>query len=670
MYEGKIIEYIDQGSFLCTLCLQDKGGRLHLLTPHNREVNLAPKRALLTSRGSMDLSRSREDLLSSLKMTEAARKDLRNRIDVIELWELVRDEQEYFSSKYLAELCFGDSVSDDHISALVRSLFEDKLYFKMKDGLFFPNTEARIEQILRQREEEAAKEELLAEGSLWLTAILEERDVREPACREEVIDLLIDLAVFGKESARFKDGRALLLRAGITDIGEARNILIKLGVWDEDQNLDLIRFDIKIEFGQEVLRASRGIEGLSPENEGREDLRDLAAFTIDGPVTKDFDDALSLEIKDGEYRLGIHIADVAGAISEDHILDREASLRGSSLYLPCLQVPMLPHELSQDILSLRQDCDRAVLSLLCDFDEDGNLIDYRFTPGVIRVRRRLDYDQVDTMYQDDETLSALNRLTGMFHRRRIDQGAMVLSLPEIIIQIQNDSTIHLETVDQNTPARTMVAECMILYNWLSARFCRDYHIPILYRGQEPPGEKMPVDKDNYVFFVFKQRRKLSPLMIDTDPRPHAGLGLDLYTNASSPIRRYADMLVQRQMRKVLLGGLPVYREEDLEKKRMALGSVLRDLEIVKRKRFRYWMQKYLLQRTGDIFSAVILNELKNRYRLLLPDLQLVVEMKRQNGQNFQEGQHFQIKICKSDPWNDLLKVEYAGPLNKPTSTRA
>ena len=134
MNQGKIIEYIDQGKFICTLCLNDKINRLHLLTTSNREVNLSPKRAILISSTIIDTLKPREELLEKLKHTEETRSSLKAQIDVKELWELVRDEEESFDHKYLAQLVFGHTITDDHLSALVRALFEDHLHFKMKDG--------------------------------------------------------------------------------------------------------------------------------------------------------------------------------------------------------------------------------------------------------------------------------------------------------------------------------------------------------------------------------------------------------------------------------------------------------------------------------------------------------------------------------------------------------
>ena len=172
MTQGKIVEYIDQGKIICSLCLQDKGNRLHLLTTSNREVNLSSKRALLISETSFDTSKSREELLEYLKRTEALRKALKEEVNPKELWELVHGEREIFDNKYLAELCFGEPVTDHHVSALVRALFEDRLHFRLKDGKFLANTEERVEQILKQKEEEALREERLAKGSEWIRNVM------------------------------------------------------------------------------------------------------------------------------------------------------------------------------------------------------------------------------------------------------------------------------------------------------------------------------------------------------------------------------------------------------------------------------------------------------------------------------------------------------------------
>jgi exoribonuclease-2 len=656
MSEGRIIEYIDQGDFITAYCLQDEGNRLHLVTPSNREVNLSPKRALLISSSSRHFA-TREELLRSLKQTEDFRKRLKEKVQVKELWELVKDEQQSFDHPYLAQLCFTESISDDHVSALVRALFDDKVHFKMKDGRFIPNSEEKIAEMMRQREEEALREDILKEGGAWLKKAAETKPGQAPQCKDQVVSLLVELALHREEAPNFKFGKELLQRAGIADIAEVRKILVHLGIWEEDENLDLLRFQVRISFSEEQLAESERVSQREIGNAGREDLRGLKVFTIDGPLTRDFDDALSLEVKGDVYDLGIHIADVASLIPGESALDREAMGRGSSLYLMRRQIPMLPSSLSQEKLSLIKGCDRPAISLLSRLDKEGNLLDYRFVPSLIRVHEQLTYDYVNEGYEQNSLLSQLYEFAKRHRQKRVEGGALVLSLPEVVVEAEQDSSVSIRLVDQDSPSRMMVAELMIFYNWLAARFCKENRIPALYRCQEPPSEVLPRGEGSHAYYVFKQRRKLNPLVIDTEPRRHSGLGVDLYTNVSSPIRRYFDLVVQRQMVAHLFHRSQTYTKDALEKIRMNVEPVLKDFEIIKRNRTRYWVQKHLLAHLGERYPALVLDSLKNRYRLVLTDFLFVVELKGESGLSLSEGQMIQVRVKKSDPWNDVLRVE-------------
>jgi exoribonuclease-2 len=654
--QGRIIEYIDQGNFVTAYCLQDERSRLHLLTPSNREVNLSPKRVLLVSSATLHFG-SREELLIRLKQTEQCRIKFKEKIQVRELWELVKDENQSFDPEYLAQLCFTEKVTDEHISALMRALFDDKIHFKMKDGRFLPNPGEKVEQMMKQMEEEALKEEILKSGSAWLKMVMESKPAEEPSCKEQVQAILIELALYGEDAPSLKFGKDLLQRAGITDIGEARKILVKLGVWDEDENLDLLRFHIKTSFTEEQVAESERLSLKEIEFGEREDLRDLHIFTVDGPLTRDFDDALSMEIREDTFHLGIHIADVVSVIPPEDILDKEAAERVSSLYLPRRQIPMLPPKLSQEKLSLKQGCDRPAISLLSRLDREGNVLDFRFVPSLVRVHRQLTYDHVNEVYEQDVLLGDMYDLAKKLRQKRVERGALLLSLPEVFIQINPDSSVSIQLADQDTPSRMMVAEFMILYNWLAARVCKETQVPVLYRSQEDPTEILTPGEMGHIYYVFKQRRKINPLVIDTQPKPHSGLGVDVYTNVSSPIRRYLDLVTQRQMTGLLMKKGLTYTRDDLENLRMMVDPVLRDLELLKRKRTRYWIQKYFLQHAGERFPALVLDVMKNRYRLLLTDFLFLVEVKRENGRNFSEGQSINVRVKKSDPWNDVLKVE-------------
>jgi exoribonuclease-2 len=657
MNQGKIVEYIDHGDFIIALCLQDDGTRLHLLTPTNREMNLSPKRAILISKASFNVQSPREEVLRKLKKAEEERNRLKEQVQVQELWELVKDDAESYDHAYLAQLCFGEQITDDHISGLVRALFEDKLYFKMKDERFVPNSEEKIANALAQVAQEASREEKLREGSEWLRGVLDNKPVQEPRGREEITKVLADLALYGEDSPTLKFGKELLQRSGVSDIRETRRLLVSLGVWSEDENLDLLRFAIRASFSEDQLRESERVCRAEAPTEKREDLRDLRVWTIDGPMTRDFDDALSLSVEEDRIHLGIHIADVASVIEPDSLLDEEASQRGTSLYLPRHQIPMIPVALSQEALSLKQGCDRPAISLIAVLNRDGTLLESRFVPSVVRVEKQWTYDEVNQSFDREPLFREMRRLSQLMRQRRLDQGALVLSLPEIAVEVTAQGTILLHKVEQDTPSRGMVAEFMIFYNWLAARFCKEHELPAIYRCQEAPSESLSPEETSYIYYVFKQRRKLSRLSIHTEPKPHSSLGVDMYTTVTSPIRRYYDLLVQRQIRNYFCRGVPYYAREDIEKKRLVLDPLLKSIELLTRNSTRYWIQKYLAQHVGEKFPGLVLDVIRNKYRVLLSDVLLIAEVKRENGQNLHEGQEIMVKIRKSDPWEDYLKVD-------------
>jgi exoribonuclease-2 len=321
---------------------------------------------------------------------------------------------------------------------------------------------------------------------------------------------------------------------------------------------------------------------------------------------------------------------------------------------------MIPPDLSQHSLSLKKGCDRPAISLLVTLDRGGEILDFRFVPSVVRIHRQLTYDEVNASLHDDVLLKESFEMSKRLRQKRLAQGALNLSLPELNITFNADSSLSLEFVDQNTPSRMIVAEFMILYNWLAARFCRDRDIPTLYRTQSEPSEILSLDDTGYLYYVLQQRRKLSPLQIATSPRPHYGLGLDAYTQATSPIRRYLDLVVQRQMKSFLTGKGPRLDEEGLEEVRMRVGPATKTLEMIKRKRLRYWTLKFLSQHRGETMKAVVLDELKSKYRIALSDLYLVGEMKRQDGMILRSGQEIQVEVKRVDPWEDLLELAYVG----------
>ncbi len=659
MAEGKIIEYIDQRKIVLSVCLKDRGSKLQLLTPSNHEVSISPKRALLISSTTLDISGLREELLNKLKMAEKRRTDYMAKVLVQDLWELTHEENETFTYKYLAQLSFGDNVTDDHISALVRALFADKVYFKMKDDYFIPNSPDKVEQIRKAREAAELREREITEGANFLKQVINDRYHEDPPLKEKIIEILVQLALYGRDAPDLKVGKEMFSRAGIKDIDRARHLLVKLDIWGEHENLDLHRLKTRIDFNEPVLKEADMVIRKEIDSSGREDLTDLSIFTIDGPLTRDFDDALSLQPIDGGHRLGIHITDLSPFIQVDEHLDKEACIRASSIYLPVNQIPMLPSSLSNNALSLVKGFNRLAISLMVDFDKGWNINNYRFIPAIVRVEEQLTYDQVNAAYTGDPVLLALYQLSQVLRQERAVNGALLIPLPEIHFEFDDNSDIQIRLIEQETPARMIVSECMILYNWLAARFASETALPILYRSQEPPQERLSTDESNYIYYVFQQRRRLHPLFIDTIPQQHSGLGVDVYTNATSPLRRYMDLLVQRQIHSALLKKGPVYTESRLKELTILIHQTLRDIDLMKRNQIRYWTLKYLAGLINHSFNAIVFQKLRYKYLIILTDFLVVADLPTATDPELSPGEHIKVVVKRSDPWNDVLLLELA-----------
>jgi len=659
MAEGKIIEYIDQRKIVLSVCLKDKGNKLQLLSISNHEVSISPKRALLVSSAILNTSRSKGELLKELKVIEKIRTDYMIQVSIQDLWELTHEENRAFTYKYLAQLSFGRDITDDHISALVRALFVDGAYFKIKDGSFIPNSPYKVEQIIKAREAVELRERELAEGANFLREITNCRHPEEPPLKDKIIELLIQLALYGKGAPDYKLGKEMFSRAGIKNVDNARRILVTLNIWDEDENLDLHKFNIRDNFSELALKETESVMKKEVGSAERKDLQDLSIFTIDGPHTKDFDDALSLEPIGEGYRLGVHVTDLTPFIKVDGHLDREAYHRASSIYLPVTHISMFPPSLSNNALSLVKGFKRFAISLFAHFDRDWNLENFHFTPTIIRVKKQLTYDQVNTIYKEEPIFSALYQLCQALRQKRVDNSAMLIPLPEIHFEFDNNSGICPKLIEQNAPSKIIVSECMILYNWLTAKFAFERDLPILYRSQEPAQERLPIDESKYIYYVFQQRRKLRPLFIDTIPHPHSSLGVDIYTNATSPLRRYMDVLVQRQIYSALFQKRPAYEELRLKELNMVIHQALKDIDLMKRNQVRYWMLKYLAGHINDSFKAIVLQKFKYKYSIILTDLLFVADLPNVRGLELSPSEEIKVAVKKSDPWDDILMLEIA-----------
>ena len=661
MEVGYLIEFFEEKRILCAVVLELKGERLRVLTQTNREMTLSPKRILHACPSPLSPNLPRQRLLSHLEETARERELFKVSVNLEELWELLAQEDQAQTVEEMADLWFGQA-SGDQVAALGRALREDRFLFKYKEGLWVPNPGEVVADLRDQHQRELERRQESEEVAAWLQAVWEGGEVPDPPWRPRLVELLRQLAVWGADAPDYAQGKSYLDKARLTS-GEAPfRLLVRLQVFQEDEDLDLYRLEVPREFSSEArslsVHLSRSIPS-DPYAGSREDLTHLECLTIDGERTRDFDDALSLEAVPAGWRLGIHIADVSAWVKPFTPLDLEAQERGTSIYLPEQRLPMLPEEISEDTLSLLAQQERLALSFLVTLSPDAEIRDWVIRPSLIKVRRRLTYQEVEGLLPRDRQLAALSQLTGRLKERRLAQGGYELKLPEVWVTFPSQGEVQVIVEDQETSSRELVAEAMVLANSLAARFLMEQGVPAIYRTQPEPREPIQREEGKNLLELWRDRRRLSRVVMDLAPQPHWGLGLPHYTLATSPIRRYLDLAIHRQLLAAVSEAPLTYSREDLEKILTVIEPAMRRAGLLKARRLRYWLLKYLASRLGQKMEALVLEALPHRYRLIFPQILLEVFLPAPASLRLAPGDTVLVRLDRVLPREDQVKVSLA-----------
>ena len=337
----------------------------------------------------------------------------------------------------------------------------------------------------------------------------------------------------------------------------------------------------------------------------RIDLRDLSFVTIDGEDTKDFDDAVYCRVNShGGWKLYVAIADVSYYVKQGSILDQEAMLRGNSIYFPSKVIPMLPELFSNDLCSLKPNIDRLTLVCEVDISSDGKLIEYKFYEAIINSKARLTYNQVDkilnTLGKENVTndnrfkhlgqaitsnLKNLYMLFLVLHQQREVRGTIEFNINESkVVFNTKGQTIAVKPIKRNI-AHKIIEECMLCANVATAKLLEKNDITSIYRVHEGPKavklmdlqaflagvgltlnfteDSKPISKDyakllqsisdrkDYDVIQMILLRSMCQAIYSTDNIGHFGLAYPTYTHFTSPIRRYADLLVHRHIKAIL-----------------------------------------------------------------------------------------------------------------------
>ncbi|MDP2644247.1 MAG: RNB domain-containing ribonuclease [Desulfobacterales bacterium] len=662
MESGNIVEYIDRQKIVCAVVLDVKKQRLRLLSETNREVNLAASRLLHKSSKCLDLSAGRARLVESLREISSRRKALIDHIDIKELWEILNTENEWIDLSTMTEFCFSNTPTDDHESAVARAFFNNRLYFKFNMDSFLPNSQEQVERLTAQLVETSRQEQIIEEGSHWIKSVLSGDNPLLSEDKLAFVDILKSLYLYDKESSEYALGTKILEKAGVNSEEIIFKLLVTIGIWDKNENIDLHFHQVPRDFPDRVLRRANELAGSSQKKDfgkNREDLTSLSLMTIDGQSTLDFDDALSIEETEEGYLLGVHIADVGHHVEKDDVIDREAARRGSSIYMPDMKISMLPPLLAEDLCSLKSGELRPAVSLMVRLSKSGEILDYRIAQSVIAIKRQLSYYHVNTTVDEDQEIAWLYDIGKKFRQKRIDSGAVLISLPEINIWLDENGAPVINRVNRESPGRMLVSEIMIMANWLKARFIAGNGAAGIFRSQPEPRQRLYVGDEGTLFQNWMQRKLLNRFVLSPVPEYHSGLGLDAYVTATSPIRKYFDLVTQRQIR-AILGLEDPYSKQEIEEIIRVLGQPMSCVTRIQHNRHRYWLLKYLEGKIGEKEEALALGKRGSNYLVLLKKYLLECYLPLSLGIELRPDDVIQVTLQQVNARKNLISVHPTG----------
>ncbi len=591
-------------------------------------------------------------------------------------WELLVEDGEAVTPADMAQLLFSDQNSALCYAAHVL-LSEDKIYFKKKGDLYEPRSANQVAEIQHQLKVE---EQRNREREGFLTrleqALAGEKVEWLPSDRSR-LEALEKYALEPEHNSR--QAQEILEVLGRSDTSPtAFQLLIDIGWWSKHENLFLRRSSYPIQFPKKVIQVAE-LTCQSPASDpdfNRLDLTHLKVYTIDDESTEEIDDGLSIEnLSDDRVRLWIHIADPSRLVSPGDELDLEARRRSTSLYLPTGMISMFPVKLATGPMSLVQGQICSALSFSVVLDDTGAVQDYSIHASAIKPTYRLTYQDVDEMLQLDikaePEISELARYARLRQQWRRSQGSINIHMPESMIKVTKDDLVTIELLD-DCQARQLVAEMMILAGEIAGSYSQEHNLPVPFRSQPqpelPPEEELLQLPAGPVRFCAL-RRCMPRSEMGITPGRHAGLGLNIYTQVTSPIRRYTDLLTHFQLKAHLRGEQPPFSSNQLQEIIYSVTASAYEATLVERQTNRYWGLEYLRRNADCIWQVLVLRWLReddNLGIILLEDLGLELPHRFERSVNL--GDRLNVMVARADPQRD--EIRFREIIDQPTQTAA
>lgn len=586
-------------------------------------------------------------------------------------WELLSEAEESADPASLALLLFSDQ-SPAFCYAAHRLLSEDKVFFKQKGDRYEPRSAGQVQELLHQIERERQRQ---AEWEGFMSRArqrLAGESVEWQKSDRPRLETLEKLALLGEESNQKSQAQDVLSALDRGTTAEAAfDLLVDLGLWQVHENLALRRSQIPVDFPEAVITmAQQRLSNPPPDADAdRLDLTALKTYTIDDESTREIDDAVSIEnLPDGRQRLWVHIADPTRWIEPGDDLDLEARRRCTTVYLPTGMVPMFPLELATGPMSLVQGEVRCALSFGVVLTDAGAIDEYCIATSLVKPTYRLTYEDVDEMLdlgiQAEPELLAIAHWAKVREQWRAEQGAINIHMPETsirVLQENDEESIDIKMLD-DSPSRELVAEMMILAGEVAARYGQDHALAMPFRSQpqpELPPEEELMQLPTALVRYSAIRRCMPRSEMGITPARHATLGLEGYSQVTSPIRRYTDLLAHFQIKAHLRGDPLPFSSDEITELTQGASSAAYEAVLVERQTKRYWALEYLRRQGSDYsWSVMLLRWLREGDRLglvMFEDLGLELPMRFER--NIELGERLQVRITHSNPRQDIIRME-------------
>jgi len=440
-------------------------------------------------------------------------------------------------------------------------------------------------------------------------------------------------------------------------LGPQGKVVEVLGYPDEpgmDMLILIKEYELPLSFPEEVDEELVDLPDKveKKEVERRLDYRHKNCLTIDPVDAKDHDDAVSLEIKpNGNYLLGVHIADVSYYIKENSPLDREALKRGTSVYLVDRVIPMLPEKLSNQVCSLKPHLTRLTYSVIMELDPQGERLDYRIKESVIQSKAKLDYDQVQEFFDKgtstknikglEDDLANMLTLSRKLLEKRLAKGSLDFDLPEARVVLGKDGRVKDILETERLESHRLIEEFMLLANRTVAEHTSRLSVPFLYRvHEEPDKDKLEAFSDfvSTLGYSFPVSGKIQPKRIQrflksVEGKPeeelineillralkracyqpenvgHFGLAFSHYAHFTSPIRRYPDLLVHRLLKELEAGQYTYQRQNRMLKRLPRIGEITSERERIadeaERESIKIKQVEFMQDKLGEEYEGLI-----------------------------------------------------------------